>query len=318
MKKNAYGFFISCIVAIFFTQGTLLASHSKETPFTNLMMQAKDPLSEKDIAQLQEMERDYNRDIDYLSAPPLHHVPKAIHFIWIGPKPFPKDSIENLKSWKKFHPHWEINFWTDSKDRPLPISGMNRRLIQDYDFGPVSGLIASTDSWAEKADLIRYKILYDEGGVYSDHDVEVFRPISPLAKSYDFVVGLEWFNYHPWMDSCVSPCNAIIIARPGHPVLREAISRIISHWDELGARFSGKDPSGVLQRVIARTFDNFALSVKECRNRSGTRDIVLPNSYFYPFPAFDKGAMEKMRKNGYVYAVHKYGGTWKEWNGEEP
>lgn len=293
----------------------LCAAQRDRFSFNQLMMEPKDPLSSKDLAELETIERDYNRDIEYLSIRHHRTVPKIIHFIWIGPRPFPKESIDNLKSWKKYHPHWQFYFWTDSADRPLPISGMERKLIQEYDFGPFTPLFALTDHWAEKADLIRYMVLYNEGGIYSDHDVEAFRSFSPLAKSYDFVVGLEWYNYHPGMDSCISACNAIIISRPHHPVLRETIDRIVGSWDEIERRFPGKENG--IQRVIARTFDGFALSAKHCRNRPGYRDIILPNSYFYPFPAFSKATMETLRKAGYVYAVHKYGGTWKEWNSAE-
>ncbi len=301
------------LVAMVF-QTPLLSAHRASLSFNQLMMQPREPLSAKDVGELEQIEKEYNRNIEHLSRQHRRTVPKIIHFIWIGPRPFPKDSIDNLKSWKQFHPHWHFYFWTDSADRPLPIPGMQRKLIQEYDFGPFTTLLGLTDNWGEKADLIRYMILYKEGGIYSDHDVEAFRSLSPLAKSYDFVVGLEWYNYHPGMDSCISTANAIIIARPQHPILRETINRIVQCWDEIERRFPGKDV--VQQRVIARTFDSLVISAKQFRNLPGYRDIILPHSYFYPYPAFDKATMKTLRKAGYVFAVHKFGGTWKEWNGE--
>ena len=309
------GFFsLGLAVAIFCPCKEMLASSHHPRNFNQLMMTPSFPLSEKDVEELRAMEEDYNRDIDYLCKPSLHSVPKIIHFIWIGPRSFPKSSIRNLKSWKRFHKKWKIYFWTDSEDRPLPMSGMKRRLIQDFDFGPFTDLIASTDSWAEKADLIRYMILYKKGGIYSDHDVEALQSLSPFAKSFDFVMGLEWFNYHPGMNSCVSPCNAVIISRKRHPIMRATIDRVVQCWDEMAVRFPGKDSLGVLQRVIARTFDSLALSVKKYRNQPGYRDVILPNTYFYPYPAFDKATAERFRQDGYVYAIHKYNGTWKHWH----
>jgi mannosyltransferase OCH1-like enzyme len=307
-------FSIICLLAAFFPQAGVLADQTKSLTFDALMMPPTDQLSSKDTAELQEIERDYNRDIKHLCRTPLRHVPKVIHFIWIGPRSFPKNSIDNLKSWKRFHPHWKICFWTDSKKRPLPISGMTRKLIQKYDFGPFNTLIASTDSWAEKSDLIRYMILYNEGGIYVDHDVEALRSFSPFVNNYDFVVGLEWFNYHPRIDSCVSTCNALIISRKKHPVMRGTIDRILQCWDEIGLKFPGKDFFSSLQRVISRTFDSMVISAKNFRNLHGNRDLILPNSYFYPYPAFDMVTTEKLREAGYVYAIHKYDGTWKGWN----
>jgi hypothetical protein len=297
-------------VAILCPWRAIWASSHQPLDFSQLMMSPSASLSAKDVEELRAMEKDYNRDIEYLCKPPLRSVPKIIHFIWIGPRPFPKNSIENLKSWRRYHKKWDIYFWTDSKDRPLPMPEMQRKLIQEFDFGPFTDLIASTDSWAEKADLIRYMILYKMGGIYSDHDVEALRSLSPFAESFDFVAGLEWFNYHPGMDSCVSPCNAIIISRKKHPIMGATIDRVVQCWDEIAVRFPGKDSSGVLQRVIARTFDSFALSVKKYRNQQGYRDVVLPNTYFYPYPAFDTAAVEQFRQEGYVYAIHKYAGSW--------
>src|SRR5580658_9659395 len=27
------------------------------------------------------------------------HIPKIVHFIWIGPHPFPRESVENIRTW---------------------------------------------------------------------------------------------------------------------------------------------------------------------------------------------------------------------------
>ena len=50
-------------------------------------------------------------------------VPKVIHFVWLGPNPFPRESVENVRSWMARHPGWVVNFWTD-RDRPAPCPGM--------------------------------------------------------------------------------------------------------------------------------------------------------------------------------------------------
>lgn len=292
-------------------QPLAIAKSAQLFPFHQLMMKPPDPLSSNDAEDLARIEREYTKNIDYLFGPSLHHIPKVLHFIWIGPKEFPPNSSVNLESWRHFHPRWRIIFWTDSKSRPLPIAGMERRLIQKYDFEQLTPLIASTNSPAEKADLIRYMILYKEGGIYADHDVLALRSLSGFASHYDFVVGLEWFNFHPGMNSSLCPCNALIISRPKHPVLEATISRLVQCWDEIGRRFPGQDPDAVLRRVIARTFDSMAISAKRYCNLQGNRDLILPHSYFYPSPAFDKDTTEELRRQGYVYAIHKYGGTWK-------
>src|SRR5689334_6330625 len=36
-------------------------------------------------------------------------VPKIIHFVWIGPRPFPRESVENVRTWMAKHPNWTFN-----------------------------------------------------------------------------------------------------------------------------------------------------------------------------------------------------------------
>ena len=130
-RKLSGLFLIVCTLVAMYAHEELNGGQRGPLSFNELMMQPHEPLSSTDAEELKGIERDYNRDIDYLCATSIHTVPKIIHFIWIGPRAFPKNSIDNLKSWKQYHPHWKFYFWTDSKDRPLPMSGMERRLIQE-------------------------------------------------------------------------------------------------------------------------------------------------------------------------------------------
>ncbi len=38
-------------------------------------------------------------------------IPKFIHHIWIGDKPFPSDYINFLKKWKILYPDYNFIFW---------------------------------------------------------------------------------------------------------------------------------------------------------------------------------------------------------------
>ena len=49
-------------------------------------------------------------------------IPKTIHFVWLGEKPIPIASVENMKGWAAVHPDWKIKFWFD-RERPLPVAG---------------------------------------------------------------------------------------------------------------------------------------------------------------------------------------------------
>jgi mannosyltransferase OCH1-like enzyme len=300
-------FFAGCLLS-----SVLLASHknSSDISFNQLMMVPRNPLSEDDTELMHQLEMEYTRNIRFLSQTPLKHIPKVLHFIWLGPRPFPDKSILNLKSWQDLHPKWKMNFWTDSKERPLPIAGMKLRLLQEGFLGPFRKLFSSTQNWAEKSDLLRYMILFREGGVYIDHDVEAKRSISSLVTHYDFVIGLEAFGNHPTTNSSVNVCNALIMSRPGHPIVRNAIKIVRQRWNEMANRFPNNNLSDNVQRVIASTYDSMVIAVKKKRNLYRNKDIVLPNSYFYSYPVFDEITTEKLQKDGYVYAVHQFAASW--------
>src|ERR1700722_6329965 len=63
----------------------------------------------------------------------VYRIPSIVHFIWIGPKPFPRESVENVRTWMGKHPDWTFYFWTD-RERPTPYPGMKIRFIKDLQF----------------------------------------------------------------------------------------------------------------------------------------------------------------------------------------
>ena len=48
-------------------------------------------------------------------------IPKIIHHIWIGKKPFPKKFREYRESWINLHPGWQFYFWTDQNLPEMPF-----------------------------------------------------------------------------------------------------------------------------------------------------------------------------------------------------
>jgi len=233
--------------------------------------------------------------------PPIkveNKIPKVLHFIWIGPRSFPRESIENIKSWVAKHPEWEVKFWTD-RDRPLPYPFMQKVLIQDFKFLKLRDCFEKSENYAEKADLLRYEILYQEGGVYVDHDVKCFEPFDALNRSYDLFCGLELPSQSPL--SSVHATNNLIGARSGHFILKNCMDWVCEHWDEIEKQYPGKDKDAVIQRVAHRTFAAFAISVRNFAGKQGNIDMVFPALYF-------NAPKDRLA----VMARHLYAGTWFE------
>ena len=103
-------------------------------------------------------------------------IPKKIHYCWFGGKPLNKLGKKCLKSWKKYFPDYEIIEWNE-KNFDLNCC----RYVQEA---------AKEKKWAFVSDYARYKILYEQGGVYFDTDVEVIKPLDDLLHNSAYM-GLE-------------------------------------------------------------------------------------------------------------------------------
>ncbi len=226
-------------------------------------------------------------------------IPKVAHFIWIGPKPFPRESVENIRTWIAKNPDWTFYFWTD-RDRPLPNPTMKMRRIQDINFLKLRDCFNKSVNYGEKSDLLRLEILYKEGGVYIDHDVECYKPFEPLNTAYDFYCGID-MPYTISLPSCINPTNNLIGVKAGHPILIRCMDLLVEQWDKLEEDYPGAGVDEVLNRVIHRTFYMFGEAIRQVSNQEGNRDIVFPAYYF-----------DAPYKELSIYARHLYAGIWHE------
>ena len=96
-------------------------------------------------------------------------IPKVIHYCWFGRGKLPSLAEKCMKSWKKYCPGYDIVCWNEDN---FDIN-QNRYVKEAYDAG----------KWAFVSDYVRLKVLYDEGGIYLDTDVELIKPLDALVES---------------------------------------------------------------------------------------------------------------------------------------
>ena len=303
----------STILLFFVCWGQLLGTHS----FKDLMIghnsfkaQEWSEFSMEEQQQAAHFEFEYGNFLKRCqnSSKLNYRIPKKIHFIWLGPKPFPPESIENIISWKRNHPNWTLYFWTDSKSRPSPIKGMKRRLVQNYNFLGYESLINDSDNYGEKSDIMRYVILYKEGGIYVDHDCYCLRPFNQLNKACDFYASIYTITFHPQVGTRFLVTNCLIGARSQHPILLHALKRTKRVWKKVKDKFPGID--NTISRVIHRTFTSFALSALRLRGRNGYLDVLLPTAYFNPIGLYSPEQIAALGTAGSIYCNHGVKGTW--------
>ncbi|KAH3835880.1 hypothetical protein DPMN_109248 [Dreissena polymorpha] len=76
-------------------------------------------------------------------------------------------------------------FWTDETARQL-IQAMYPDFIVVWD---------NYRNNVNKADALRYCVLYEFGGIYADLDFECLRPLDPVTREYAAIFPLEPFEH---------------------------------------------------------------------------------------------------------------------------
>ena len=101
-------------------------------------------------------------------------IPKVIHYCWFGNNPLPFEVKKCIDSWKKICPDYEIKRWDET----------NFDVYQNDFIKSAYG----SKAWAFVSDYARLKIVYDEGGIYLDTDVELKKSLDELRKNEGFLL----------------------------------------------------------------------------------------------------------------------------------
>ena len=103
-------------------------------------------------------------------------IPNKIHYCWFRGNPLPADAVRCINSWKKYCPDYEIIEWNEKNF--------------DMHFCEYIKEARKLGKWAFISDYARFKILYEQGGLYFDTDVEIIRSIDPIVEVGAFM-GFE-------------------------------------------------------------------------------------------------------------------------------
>ncbi len=207
-------------------------------------------------------------------------IPKTLHIVWLGPESFPEHAIKSVRSWVEKHPAWEIKFWTDI-DRIAPHPKMKTVLLEDKHLPHLLSHYYQSDNFAERSVLVRYEILFAEGGVAVDWNLQCLRSFEPL-NGYDFFAALSELGPSIFSTSVFAE-NAVIGARSGHPILESSIEWIKKRWDSLEAAYPGQDRASTAARTQHRSFIALNEGILLRADRGGNRDILLPSSFLQTF-----------------------------------
>lgn len=82
-------------------------------------------------------------------------IPKKLHFVWVGDESKRPDNCIN--TWREHHPDWEVKVWGNEEYQGEWVNKAHMEQMWPRELNGV-------------ADMMRYEILYNEGGITLDAD----------------------------------------------------------------------------------------------------------------------------------------------------
>ena len=175
----------------------------------------------------------------------LGHFPRKIWQTWkVDPLGFEERDLTRARTWVAKNPGHRYEVLTDQNDIGYV----------EFHFGPnglnrpdIVHLYKSISAKIIKADLLRYMVMYVEGGVYTDIDVEALRPIDRFIPDryhpadIDMVIGVEidqpfFHNHHILGKKSQSFCQWTFMCKPRLPVMLQLIENIMRWLNDVAAR----------------------------------------------------------------------------------
>lgn len=209
-------------------------------------------------------------------------IPKKIHYCWFGGNPLPDEAKKCIESWKKYCPDYEIIEWNES----------------NYDLNKNEYVKKAYEQkkYAFLTDYVRLDVIYEQGGIYLDTDVELIKNLDDLIEN-ECYVGME----QPGRIATGLGFGAI----KKHPFVKENKEYYENNtfWDE----------QGKFKKVICVEITSDILSKYGLKNNNEVQYMEKPNVTIYPPEYFCplKMGTNKLTITRNTYSIHHYDGSWK-------
>lgn len=192
-------------------------------------------------------------------------IPKVIHYCWFGHNEKPELILKCIASWKKFCPGWEIIEWNEDNI--------------DVNFCSYSARAYKQKRWGYVTDPIRFKIIYEHGGVYMDTDAELIAPIDQYLENKAF------FGYATKTEIGSGLCFG---GEKGNPFIKTMLDHYLSLPENSPFKVSTQQETPVFKKA----FPEFWGSTEHRQNQVlGDGVLIIWNTW--------------------KFTIHHYTGTWQ-------
>ena len=199
-------------------------------------------------------------------------IPKKIHYCWFGKSPLPLSVRQCIESWKRYCPEYEIIEWNES----------------NYDVRKNDYL---QKKYAFVSDFARLDIVYSNGGIYLDTDVELIKALDDLLNEKCFM-GCE----------LLGEVNTGLGfgAEKGFPFLLENMDVYLKDKEVFNR---------TCVEITTEIFQN--KGIKKVNIIQQIEDVrIYPPEYFAPLNMITN----QLRLTSQTYSIHHYDSSWYEGN----
>lgn len=211
---------------------------------------------------------------NYIETDKIRQMEKNIHFIWIGSK-IPDKYIDNIKTY--LHNYlYTIYLWIDTNSIDVKIDNVCIKHIDELNFTNKDIFLKETN-YGAKADILRYEIVYNYGGIYCDVD-------SVSLKPFDSNFSYSFLAYTP--GSYKNVTNAVFGFEKESKFLKYVIDTLTVHYSpDIGFIPSRTGPTFLTSCLLA--YDN------DQQNIIDQKYLIFNTEHSYTYHTMDANWMKK-------------------------
>ena len=205
-------------------------------------------------------------------------IPKVIHYCWFGGKEKPSLAVKCVNSWKKYCHDYEIIEWNES----------NFDVYQNA----YTSYLYENHKYAFLSDYVRLRVVYEQGGVYFDTDVELIKEIDELLK-YEAFYGFENDQY--------VASGLGFGAEKGHITVK----RMLDLYEGIKKNDDGSFPLTGCPILNTQALEELGL-IRNGKMQVICNAVILPEEYLNPYD----DPTGRLNKTDNTISIHWYAKSW--------
>jgi mannosyltransferase OCH1-like enzyme len=213
-------------------------------------------------------------------------IPPLIHQTWKNAS-VPLRWRHLVESVKRNHPGWTYRLWTD-EEMDAHVQARHPALHPVY---------VAFEKNVMRADVFRYVLMYDFGGLYCDLDYEFLRPY-PYGDA-EVVLSEERSPGHG--DGDLQIANYVFASAPGHPFWKDVLDDLVHNPPVVHT----------VDDIVAATGPGFLTRIFLANRDRYTGMVLTPRPIFSPRRLRGWNESAKLKKSG-AFGIHHAWGSWKE------